>query len=314
MIAINSSKNSNLHTAKREKNDEFYTQLTDIENELRHYQDHFKNKVVYCNCDDPSNSNFASYFLQNFELLQLKRLIVTGFSIVQGNEQQRHSVALDTDISKTFIKPLANADFRSDECLTLLQKADIIVTNPPFSIFREFINLMIDYNKQFLIIGSQNALTYKDVFPLIQSGKLWLGNHAVKSFEIPLSQVDNFNRKNIVFKDDKVCAIFGNICWFTNMDFPKRHHLLPLDKHYTPHHYPFYDDFNIINVNKVADIPMNFTGLMGVPITFLDKHNPKQFNILGIANSSRYIGHKCLTLINGKKVYNRIVIQKTKTE
>lgn len=297
------SKNGNLHNAKEKKNDEFYTQYEDIQKELNHYEKHFKGKTVLCNCDDPFESNFAKFFLRNFNYLGLKRLICTSYSgspfagtqltffDLTGEETaQGHGYVLDVssvpmknnrgvsdeDIdkllrSKKAVKELkGNGDFRSPECIKYLEQADIVVTNPPFSLFREYVDTLMEYGKQFLIVGSQNAITYKEFFPLLKDNKVWLGNNPVKKF---LQSNGNYKQ-------------FGNILWYTNLDISKRHEEIVLYKTYAPEEYPTYDNYDAINVDKVTDIPMDYDGVMGVPITFMDKYNPEQFEIVDL---SRYL-------------------------
>jgi hypothetical protein len=203
-----------------------------------------------------------------------------------------------------------NGDFRSDECIKLLKQADIVVTNPPFSLFREYVAQLMEYNKKFLILGDQNAITYKETFGYIKENKLWLGydNGGTKWFQVPMNyDIPTESRKKIV--NGVKYFSMGRILWFTNLDTTKRHENMVLYKKYTPKEFPKYDNYNVINVDKVSDIPMDYDGVMGVPITFVDKYNPKQFEILGVANSARWIGYKCLTLIQGKKIYNRILIK-----
>ena len=262
------AKNSNLHAAKKAANDEFYTKLSDIENELKHYKDHFKGKVIFCNCDDPEESNFWKYFQLNFEFLGLKKLISTHFD----DEKPSYKLELVGDIDgdgrvtkgdiiKTPLKQ--NGDFRSPECVDILQEADIVVTNPPFSIIREYIAQLVEYNKKFIFIGPQNIITYKEVFPLIKDNKLWLGYTHPKEFITPGSTQK-----------------FGNISWFTNLETKKRTEDLLLFRTYNEKDYPKYDNYDAINVDKVKDIPMDYYGVMGVPITFLDSYNPNQFEII----------------------------------
>lgn len=299
------NKNSNLHKAKEKKNDEFYTQLSDIENELRHYKQHFRGKVVYCNCDDPYESNFFKYFAMNFNSLGLKKLIATGYatSPVAGKElsqfedevgtpkNQSYAVYINevTDLNgdgridlqdvELLLKMKKNTrrklhgddkfpagDFRSKESIALLKQADVVVTNPPFSLAREYIKFLEEQKKSFLIIGDLNWITYKEVFPLLKNNQMWLGYNSVKGFI-----QSNGNIKK-----------FGNKLWFTNLDIQKRHEKLDLYKEYNPEDYPKYDNYDAININKVSDIPMDYDGMMGVPITFLDKYNPEQFEIFGI--------------------------------
>lgn len=299
--------NKNLHEAKTNKNDEFYTQLTDIEKELIHYKEHFKNKTILCNCDDPRVSNFFHYFSYSFETLGLKKLITTCYKnqtmdlfsqnksekaiyLIYEGAKQNGRVPELTDIG---IKELqGDGDFRSQECIELLKEADIVVTNPPFSLFREYVEQLVKYNKKFIIIGSQNALTYKETFKLIKENKLWLGYTFVKTFAKP----------------DGTTQTFGNICWFTNLEIKKRHEDLILYKKYKPEEYPKYDNYDAINIDKVANIPIDYEGVMGVPITFLDKYNPKQFEILG--NEYDLNIEKGRGYINGKRLYGRIFIKK----
>ncbi len=411
--------NKTLHEAKRQKADEFYTQLCDIEKELKHYKSHFEDKIVLCNCDDPFESNFFKYFALNFNSLKLKKLIATCydsspiayaqqslFSEIKEKvfiNQDRHAYKIvisevddfnndgAVDLSdvrhlllndkNTFEMLKGNGDFRSDECVELLKNADIVVTNPPFSLFRDYVALLMKYNKQFLIIGNQNAITYKEIFPLLKDNKVWLGiNSGAQQFRVP----DYFEKDNTYVDANGVkYAKFGNICWYTNLDTPKRHEKLILYKTYNPIDYPKYDNYDAINVDKVADIPCDYlpsdncngdmgvpitfldkhnpeqfelvkfrkgddgkdltytqttsdnfdrqtdrqtdesrhtseslsvercNGIMGVPITFLDKYNPTQFEIIGIANSARWIGNfPCYTIINGRRIYNRILIRR----
>lgn len=294
--------NSNLQKAKSEKNDEFYTQLSDIERELRHYKGHFKDKVVLCNCDDPRVSNFFHYFSYNFEKLGLKKLITTCYKnqnidlFSQHDTEQAIYLEYEGDKSGNNVPDLeeigikhlkGDGDFRSKESIELLKEADIVVTNPPFSLFREYVNQLIDYDKKFLIIGHQNAITYKDIFKLIKEDKLWLGvdNGGIKWFGVQDHyDITTESRKKTV--DGKKYFSMGNVVWFTNLDNPKRHEDLILYKKYNPEEYPNYENFNAINVNKVAEIPMDFTGFMGVPITFLYKYNPSQFEIIGLGISN----------------------------
>lgn len=292
--------NRNLNKAKGAKKDEFYTQLEDINNELRHYREHFRGKTVLCNCDDPRVSNFFTYFAYNFEFLGLKRLITTCYKnqdtnlfsqnmsekavylIYEGDKNGNHI----PDPDEIGVKPLkGDGDFRSEECIELLKQADIVVTNPPFSLFREYVAQLIEYNKKFLIIGNQNAITYKEIFPLIMQNKIWLGyKTGDMSFKVP---ADSEPRATRYWQDEtgQKWRSMGNICWFTNLDHRKRHEDLILYKKYSPEEYPKYDNYNAINVNKVAEIPYDYDGVMGVPITFLDKYNPEQFEIVGCTES-----------------------------
>lgn len=300
------AKNKNLHKASKAKKDEFYTQLADIERELKYYKIHFKDKIVYCNCDDPRVSNFFHFFSYNFEKLGLKKLIATCYKsqnieLFSQNDSEQ-SIFLEyngdkngnniPDPNEIGIKKLkGDGDFRSKECIELLKQADIVVTNPPFSLFREYVSQLIEYDKKFLIIGSQNAISYKEVFKLIQDNKIWLGYNAVKKFRMP----KNYEHSSIKIENGVKYAVFGNICWFTNLDIAKRHEDLILYKNYTPEEYPKYDNYDAIEISKVTNIPIDYDGAMGVPITFLDKYNPKQFEILGITDRENNSGLKTKT-------------------
>lgn len=309
--------NTNLHKASAAKKDEFYTQLVDIEKELKHYKEQFRGKVVYCNCDDPFESNFFKYFASNFNALGLKKIITTSYvkSPIVGGQLPLFEVeglkpsgkepfkieikevpdtdgdgAINIDDVKHLLKhdkniatPLCgNGDFRSDECIELLKQADIVVTNPPFSLFREYVAQLVEYDKKFLIIGNLNAVTYKEVFKLVKKNKLWLGyNNGAKTYLVP----NSYEQNNIfVGADGKKYAKMGNTGWHTNLDIKKRHESLTLYKKYTPEEYPTYDNYNAIEVSKVVEIPMDYNGIIGIPVTFLDKYNPKQFEILGITD------------------------------
>lgn len=291
------SKNKNLRQAKRAKNDEFYTQLVDIERELKHYKHHFKNKVVYCNCDDPTVSNFFKYFSDNFEHLGLKKVITTCYKSKQIDMFSQHQDMTGAivliyegdknsntyvDIEEIGVKELeGDGDFRSEECKQLLREADIVVTNPPFSLFREYISQLVEYRKQFLVLGNTNALTYKEIFPLIKDNKLWLG---VSPRGMDFIKSDG-SKTNV------------NACWFTNLEHDKRNQELFLYQRYSPEKYPKYDNYDAINLDKTVDIPKDYDRYMGVPITFLDKYNPDQFEIigLGIAKLGLEIGVKPYT-------------------
>jgi hypothetical protein len=289
--------NRNLADARLAKKDEFYTQLTDIERELKHYKAHFKDKVVYCNCDDPRVSNFFHYFSYNFERLGLKRLITTCYKsqatdlFSQNDSDQAIYLEYDgdkdgnkvPDPEEIGIKPLkGDGDFRSAEGIDLLKQADIVVTNPPFSLFREYVAQLMRYDKKFVIIGHQNAITYKEIFPLLKENRLWLGYgfkgsaaHFASHYEDTASAGDH---------KEGMIRVSG-VHWFTNLDIAKRHEDLILYKTYDPATYPSYDNFDAIEVSKTADIPVDYEGVMGVPITFLDKYNPDQFEIVGITQS-----------------------------
>lgn len=322
------SENANLHKARSAKQDEFYTQLVDIEKELKHYKRHFKGKTVLCNCDDPKSSNFWLYFIQNFEHLGLKKLITTHYE--EDKPSYKLEITGDTNddgkVNKDDGAPellKQNGDFRSPECIELLKQSDIVVTNPPFSLFREYVAQLVEYKKKFLIIGSLNAVTYKEIFPLIQDEKLWLGpsiHSGDMSFKVP----DNYEPRATRFwvdEDGQKWRSIGNGAWFTNLDFAKRNEELILFREYNPKDYPKYDNYDAINVDKVKDIPVDYFGEMGVPITFLDKHNPKQFEILSCNDFRRnedtpikkhgLIKDKDGT-IDGKPKYVRIIIRRKK--
>lgn len=278
----------------RAKKDEFYTQLADIENELRHYRDFFRGKTVLCNCDDPRVSQFFHYFAYGFERLGLRRLITTCYKnrdmdfFSENKSEQAVYLVYEGDKNgnrtpdpeEIGIHPLrGDGDFRSAECIELLKQADVVVTNPPFSLFREYVAQLMKYEKKFLIIGNQNAVSYKEIFPLIKNNQIWLGiNAGAQKFSVPMS----YQKDNIYIADDgKKYAKFGNICWFTNIDHKKRHEELILYKNYSPVEYPKYVNYDAIDVSMVANIPCDYDGIMGVPITFLDKYNPKQFELIG---------------------------------
>lgn len=324
------SKNTNLHKAKEAKNDEFYTQLSDIEKELNHYRNHFKGASVLCNCDDPFESNFFKYFALNFKFLGLKKLVATcydgsqvaytesrdlfnfedeapkarAYKIEITEENIPETDGWDLNNVKTLTKKYAtllkgDGDFRSEECIELLKGADIVVTNPPFSLFREYVAQLVEYGKKFLILGTVNAITYKEIFPLIKANKMWIGNGFNMSliYKTPYENNLEANRRFVESKgyDPNKNFIKVPACaWYTNLDLKKRHESLILYREYKGHEsdYPKYDNYDAINVDKVQDIPCDYDGVMGVPITFLDKFNPEQFEIigLGIANLGLEIG------------------------
>lgn len=298
-------KNKNLHQAKSNKKDEFYTQLSDIERELKYYKHHFKDKVVYCNCDDPRVSNFFHYFSYNFEKLGLKKLITTCYKnqnmdLFSQNDSEQ-AIYLEytgdkngnniPDPAEIGIKKLkGDGDFRSKECIKLLKQADIVVTNPPFSLFREYVSQLIEYDKKFVIVGHQNAIKYKEVFPLIKDNKIWLGY----GFKGGAGHFINESYEDYATATDRKEGMIrvSGVHWFTNLEINKRHEDLILYKKYTPEEYPKFENFDAINVDVTKDIPMDYDGLMGVPITFMDKYNPDQFEIIGvgIANLGLEIG------------------------
>lgn len=353
--------NSRLTNAKKGKNDEFYTQLTDIEKELRYYRKHFKGKTILCNCDDPFESNFFKYFVLNFNRLGLKKLIATCYatssisnkelslSKVLGNDKTKEGRPYKAVVTKIYdatgdggidmldvaelfkigenelTELKEDGDFRSEECLELLKEADIVVTNPPFSLFRDYVATLVEHDKKFIIIGNVNAITYKEIFPLIKDNKLWLGsnmNSGCQKFFVP----DYYPLKAAscgVDKDGRKFIKVNGIRWYTNLDIKKRHEDLILIRKYNEDDYPKYDNYDAIEVSRVKNIPYDYEGIMGVPITFLDKYNPDQFQILGSRRWSKSddlikvhvsgdiemaINDK-KTLINGKETYDRIFIR-----
>lgn len=317
-----------LSEAKRAKKDEFYTQLVDIENEVRHYTAHFRGKTVLCNCDDPRISNFFHYFASNFERLGLRRLISICYKNQEPDlfsmNQSERAIWLEyfgdrngnrvPDPEEIGIRELkGDGDFRSAECIELLKEADIVVTNPPFSLFREYVAQLVEYQKQFLIIGNVNAISYKNIFELIQANHLWLGksiHSGDREFEVPATYPLNAAGCRESADGKRFIKVKG-VRWFTNLDYAARHEDLVLYETYSPEKYPTYDNYAAINVNKTAEIPMDYNGIMGVPITFLDKYNPDQFEIVGldryVADNPEY-GHRFT--IDGKETYARILIRR----
>lgn len=318
--------NKTLQAAKTAKKDEFYTQLPDIENELKHYKDQFRGKIVYCNCDDPFESNFFKYFASNFNYLGLKKLITTSYSgspitgkqlslldmeglkprgkqplKIEINEvpDRTGEGAIDIKDVEYILKHDKNTtttlkgsgDFRSPECIELLKEADIVCTNPPFSLFREYVNQLIEYKKKFLIIGNTNSLTYKEIFRLIKEDKLRTGytNFNVGMFFVVPNDYEVFH--HVDSNGNKIARV-SSACWFTNLEVEKHKHDITLYKRYVSEEYPRYDNYDAINIDKYIDIPCDYDGVMGVPVTFIDKHNPDQFEIigLGISSSGREIG------------------------
>ena len=328
--------NLNLRKAGTAKKDEFYTQLSDIERELKHYKKHFKDKVVLCNCDDPRVSNFFHFFSYNFEKFGLKKLIATCYKnqdsdLFSQNNSER-AIYLEytgdkngnnvPDAEEIGIKHLqGDGDFRSKECIELLKQADIVVTNPPFSLFREYVAQLVEYDKKFVIIGNLNALTYRDIFKLVKENKLWFG-HSIHSgdreFRVPQDYPLNAAGSRVDEEGNKYIRVKG-VRWYTNLDFNERHEDLILYKTYNEEEYPKYDHYDGINVDKTKDIPMDYKGNMGVPITFLDKYNPEQFEIIdGLNRYSILEGPtpetqgKYLSQVNGKPIYVRIIIKNKK--
>ena len=309
--------NGNLNKAKAAKNDEFYTRLEDIEKELKHYTEHFKGKVVYCNCDDANRSNFFKYFSTNFQKLGLKKLITSGLK-----EDGTGVVAIQTGDDIDIYD--GNGDFRSEECIEFLKEADIVVTNPPFSLFREYVAQLMQYGKKFLIIGNMNAITYKEIFSYIKNNKLWMGYKSLGSdmfFNVPQNYVEELKATKTQGGgwrelDGIIMGRVATACWFTNLEHKKRNEELILYKHYNPTEYPKYDNYDAIEVSKVAEIPMDYEGVCGVPISFLDKYCPNQFRILGIMSGAKGEtftngnDNRAKFYLNGKGVYARILIQK----
>lgn len=339
------SNNESLRKADREKNDEFYTRLTDIESELKYYAGHFNDKVIFCNCDDPFESNFFKYFAMNFNFLKLKKLICTCYDNspvaytqlsflgedsckkIPNNNRKAYMIEItevkdyngDGAIDLSDVEYLlkndnnslkllkGNGDFRSEECINLLKQADIVVTNPPFSLFREYMAQLIEYEKKFVIIGNKNAITFKEIFPLLKENKIWCGYTIPNNFLLP--------NGDITKKMQGLCR------WYTNLDTVKRHEIMPLYKKYSAEEYPEYDNYKAINVDKVSDIPYDYDGVMGVPITFLDKYNPEQFEIIDAINRYSLFDifdtndkvretHSHTCNIDGKAKYFRIIIRR----
>ena len=320
----------NIDKAKEAKKDEFYTQLEDINNELKHYREHFRGKTVLCNCDDPRISNFFTYFAYNFEFLGLKKLMTTCYKnqnmdlfsqneseqvvylVYEGDKNGDHIPTAD----EIGVHPLkGDGDFRSQECIELLKEADIVVTNPPFSLFREYLAQLIEYDKKFLILGNQNAITYKEIFPLIQNNKMWLGSAlSYAAFKVP-NYYEEKSTRFWVDENGQKWRSMGNICWFTNLDIKKRHENLILYKNYSQELYPHYINYDAIEVSKTDFIPADYDGIMGVPITFMDKYNPEQFEIIGIGNggelgvecgvSANLTQSQCEALFNEDKSFRR---------
>jgi hypothetical protein len=338
--------NKNLHNASKAKKDEFYTQLPDIEKELKYYKQHFKGKVVYCNCDDPYESNFFKYFTLNFNFLGLKKLIATSYigspisntqlslfdneTVESKTTRHPHKIIINelTDENNDKIENLedivisltknknntltrlkGDGDFRSEECVDFLKQADIVVTNPPFSLFREYVTQLMEYDKKFLIIGHQNAITYKELFKFIKEDKIWLGY----GFNRNMAHFINVYYKDYATdRDHKEGMIrVSGIAWFTNLDVKKRHNDLPLYRTYNRNDYQKYDNYDAINIDKTKDIPCDYDDVMGVPITFLEKYNPDQFEIVGQMVTTKIDEYNFgYPYIKGEKIYARILIKK----
>ena len=322
--------NTNLKIAKKSKNDEFYTLMEDIEKEMRYYKDFFKGKVVYCNCDDARESNFFKYFSLNFEFLGLKKLISTGYKadgkgvvlVYEGDKNSNRRV----DNEEIIVNELnGDGDFRSEECIEYLKQADVVVTNPPFSLFRQYVKQLMDYGKKFIVMANNNAITYKEFFPYIKNGKVWLGR-TLFTGKMPYFKVaDSYNLTNERFekREDGLYKQVNGICWFTNVPNDNNRQVLDLYKRYSFEDYPKYDHYDAIECGRMENLPCDYNGVIGIPITGLKylwgdgtihaEYNgiTTQFEIIGIANSARYIGNfPCLTIINGKRIYNRILIKK----
>lgn len=347
------AKNSDLHNAKKVKNDEFYTQLCDIEKELAHYKEHFNGKVVFCNCDDPLESNFTKYFILNFHHLGLKKLICTFYDIngrtayafeYEGDDMNGDGIVNDKDIE--FIRQsgacrtilvddegfdfnkkdecwargvYGSGDFRSKNVIDYLKETDMVVTNPPFSLFREYVAQLMEYGKKFIIIGNTNAITYKEIFPYIKNNELWLGCSSFNSgmyFKVPddyeYADTYKFDRER---NGNKVMRV-SSICWFTNVPHTRRNIELDLYKRYSSEKYPIYDNYSAIEVNNVNNIPCDYDDVMGVPITFLNKYCPTQFEIIGLMsgakgeNLTNGSDGRAKFYVDGKGVYARILIRK----
>ena len=320
--------NKTLRSANKTKDDEFYTQLSDIEKELKYYRSFFKDKVIFCNCDDPLDSNFFKYFELNFYILGLKKLIATHFEKTKPSyklenirDDRENGLITSKDIIKTRLKQ--NGDFRSPECIELLKEADIIITNPPFSLFREYVDLLMEYKKDFIIIGNTNALTYKEIFKYLKDDKMRTGytNFNVGMYFFVPDTYEKFHK----IVDGRKMVRVSTSCWFTSLPVQKHKEDIILYKKYNSEEYPKFDNYDAININKVAEIPMDYDGLMAVPITFLDKYNPNQFEVvdalnryalLDIQNTNKKVqkehSHTCN--INGKPTYFRIVIMKAEGE
>ncbi len=347
---------TNLHKSRKDKFVEFYTRLEDIENELCHYTEYFEGKTILCNCDDPYESNFFYYFATRFNDLKLEKLICTCYNgspvaytqmsffdgdTEEGEQVKRSAYKVEIKEVEDFDKNGAtniddidillkregvvkrlegNGDFRSAECIELLKEADIVVTNPPFSLFREYMAQLIEYGKKFLIIGKIDAVAYRDVFPLIRDNIIWCGyNVGHFWYKVPAY----YEEKSTDFKIDEYGQKWrrvGNICWYTNLDIKKRHEKFEFIKKYRPEDYPKYDNYDAINVDLVDDIPDNYWGVMGVPATFIGKYNPMVFDIIGLSASVKYDrdivgldflgGNDASPLLAQKKKYARIFIQR----
>lgn len=331
-----------LEAAKAAKNDEFYTRREDIEKELMHYKEHFRDKVVYCNCDDPTRSEFWQFFVRVFKDWGIKKLIATHYEPDEKNYAYKLELTEDTNgdgridwLDKPTMTPIqCNGDFRSAICIELLKESDIVVTNPPFSLFREYLAQLMEYDKKFLILGNMNAVSYKEVFPLIKENKMWAGFSFNKTMEFIMPDTYELKGKAYIDENGRKHGFVAGISWFTNLEIEKRNDKLDLrGNYYDPEKYPEYDNYDAIDVSKVKDIPCDYAGMMGVPITFLDKYCPEQFEILGITQRNddpyklkRYttdeyknannLNTRATILVNGvlKSVYARILIRNKNPE
>jgi hypothetical protein len=331
-------KNASLGKARNAKNDEYYTRLEDITVELQHYKPYFKDKVVYCPCDKMYNlgrSNFAKYFLGKFHSLGIKKLICTqynpnGFGVSTiydfekieklgikweyNGEKEDGEFVDESEIDTFFLK--GNGSFDSPECREIMKNCDIVVTNPPFSLFRKFLSQIMEFNKKFIIIGDEGVVKYKEVFPLIQQNKIWMGYGKPKAYATTLEKIEN--DKSQYEEDGVIYQKFGNHCWYTNLEHSKRKNKIYLSKHYDPKLYPIFDNYDAINVKQVKDIPVDYDGVMAVPITYIAKHNPNQFELVGQLNTGCFVDEngwqasngKNMLSLNGKNVFHRILIRK----
>lgn len=320
------NENTGLQIARRNKKDEFYTQITDIEREMHHYRQHFKGKTVYCNCDDPYVSAFFEYFAKNFEFLRLKKLITTCYRSQQMNlfsqndsdcaikleytGGAKNNLPTPDDIGVTNLK--GDGDFRSAECMEILKQADIIATNPPFSLFSEYVAQLTEFKKKFIIIGHQNAITYKDVFPLLKDNKMWLGYGFKRNMAHFIAPYYEDTASDADHKEGMIRV--SGVVWYTNIDHDKRHEELILVQQYTGNEssYPKYDNYDAIEISRTKDIPFDYKGVMGVPITFLTKHNPEQFELLGCNRGVDQDPNKIYgrgSFLNGKETFKRLFIR-----
>ena len=325
--------NKALNAAKRAKKDEFYTRREDIERELSHYADHFRGKVVYCNCDDPEKSEFWQFFVRNFAAWGLRKIVTTHYEPDAANFAYKLEMTEENSGQPRMDGPeripiASNGDFRSACCIELLEEADIVVTNPPFSLFREYVAQLMEFRKKFIIIGHQNAITYKEIFPLIRDNHIWLGYGFPGN--IGFFHAPNYEDYAVSSQHKEGMIRVSGVVWFTNLDIPRRHTPLDLRGNYYYGHedeYPAYENYDAINVDKVGDIPCDYSGFMGVPITFLDKYCPDQFEILMMANGNArtstdpsildevsYRHHQAdkggLGIVHGERVYARIIIRR----